>query len=452
MRKAYDYKLTQEFFEKCGFEIITLPPIFNNSIIDFIDQNGYKYSLKYSSYKATIKNGRPLPFAPYNRYCLINLQLWLHKNNKNWKIISEVYSGKTGKIEFHCLDCNNNFLKEVANLLHRKEGCPFCLRKKVSSLNSLQSIRPDIAKLWNQEKNGDITPNDISYMSGKKFWWKCLKCENNWVDEVSKVVVCYKTGCPKCNIKAVNETNNLLYLFPRVAKDWDYNKNYPLTPDKVMAHSGKNYWWKCTICGYSWLQNVDRRTKRDTGKCPACNRTVTSDLNRLILLFPKISEQWDYDKNIGIDLNSISIATDIKYWWKCEYGHSWQATTANRTKHESGCPICSESHGEKKIKEYLEKNNILFNRQVKFKECKYKRRLPFDFGVYINEKLILIEYQGLQHYKPYDRFGGEQLFEKIKTRDQIKKEYCIKNNIEFIEIPFWDYNNIETILDKILLN
>jgi hypothetical protein len=48
-------------------------------------------------------------------------------------------------------------------------------------------------------------------------------------------------------------------------------------------------------------------------------------------------------------------------------------------KHLSGCPICKESKGEKEIREYLIKNNVKFTRQHTFNDCKYKRKLPFDF-------------------------------------------------------------------------
>jgi hypothetical protein len=30
----------------------------------------------------------------------------------------------------------------------------------------------------------------------------------------------------------------------------------------------------------------------------------------------------------------------------------------------------------------------------------------------------------------------------------MKRDYCKKNNIKLIEIPYWDFDNIEEILDK----
>ena len=68
----------------------------------------------------------------------------------------------------------------------------------------------------------------------------------------------------------------------------------------------------------------------------------------------------------------------------------------------------------------------------------------------INEEL-LIEYDGIQHYEAVEIFGGIPAFKKRQKRDQIKNQYCKDNNIKLIRIPYWDYDNIETILEKELL-
>ena len=42
-------------------------------------------------------------------------------------------------------------------------------------------------------------------------------------------------------------------------------------------------------------------------------------------------------------------------------------------------------------------------------------------------------------------------FEDGQIRDNLKREYCIKNSINLIEIPYWDFNkiNYEYIKEKI---
>ena len=58
----------------------------------------------------------------------------------------------------------------------------------------------------------------------------------------------------------------------------------------------------------------------------------------------------------------------------------------------------------------------------------------------------MIEYDGEQHYKAIDCWGGEKALKRCQKRDEIKNKYCKKNGITLIRIPYWDFENIETIL------
>lgn len=107
-----------------------------------------------------------------------------------------------------------------------------------------------------------------------------------------------------------------------------------------------------------------------------------------------------------------------------------------------GCPICSESKGEREIKHYLENKKVKFIPQYKFPDCKYKRLLPFDF--YLPDYNICIEFNGEQHYKPVKYFGGDNSFKLIKKRDNIKIKYCEDNNIQLIIIKH--HENLENCL------
>ena len=67
------------------------------------------------------------------------------------------------------------------------------------------------------------------------------------------------------------------------------------------------------------------------------------------------------------------------------------------------CPRCKESHGELSVRDFLNNNHITFESQYKISECKDLRPLPFDFAIFIQNKLVaLIEYQGRQHYHNID--------------------------------------------------
>ena len=119
-----------------------------------------------------------------------------------------------------------------------------------------------------------------------------------------------------------------------------------------------------------------------------------------------------------------------------------------------GCPKCAKySKGEILIKGLLESKNIFFEPQKRFNDCrsdKQNHRFPFDF--YLSEFNIIIEYDGELHYDSSNYFGGEKKLKQTQTNDQIKTDYCKTNNIPLLRIPYWDFDNIETIITEFLSN
>ena len=107
----------------------------------------------------------------------------------------------------------------------------------------------------------------------------------------------------------------------------------------------------------------------------------------------------------------------------------------------NGCSCCSSSKGEKKVREWLIKNNILFEEQKIFDDCIHKNKLRFDF--YLPGTNTIIEYDGILHFKetPLKNNLTESLI-----KDRIKDEYCINNNINLIRIGFWE--DVEEVLTQ----
>ena len=74
-----------------------------------------------------------------------------------------------------------------------------------------------------------------------------------------------------------------------------------------------------------------------------------------------------------------------------------------------------------------------------------------SIDIYIPSQKIGIEYQGEQHYKPVDYFGGKETFDANKRRDQNKKESCEGQGVKLL---YWKYDisvtteNVEDFLDK----
>lgn len=105
---------------------------------------------------------------------------------------------------------------------------------------------------------------------------------------------------------------------------------------------------------------------------------------------------------------------------------------------------CLSSAGELEVEYFLMENNISYLRQITFPDLKYKKSIRFDFGIYQNNKLILlIEYNGIQHYDKNNGYYSQD----IEITDNLKREYCTKNNIPLIVIKYNE--NIGNILNKL---
>jgi Zn finger protein HypA/HybF involved in hydrogenase expression len=116
----------------------------------------------------------------------------------------------------------------------------------------------------------------------------------------------------------------------------------------------------------------------------------------------------------------------------------------------SGCKKCHQSNGEKLVSNILNDLKIEFKTEFKFNNCIDKSKLKFDF--YIPSLNLCIEYNGLQHYKSVDFFGGEKYFKDIVRRDNIKKKYCIENSINLLVIKYGtDSNTINKVISSYLL-
>lgn len=108
------------------------------------------------------------------------------------------------------------------------------------------------------------------------------------------------------------------------------------------------------------------------------------------------------------------------------------------------CGCTKESSGELKIRNLLESINVNFQTQYRIKD-KNNQIMIFDFVILNTNNQIIscIEYNGEQHYYPIDFFGGEKAFKNQQIRDNRKINYCKKNNIKLLLIPYWEYDNID---------
>ena len=397
------------------------------------------------------------------------IQWDFEKNNKE-NIYPENYSyGSQKKVWWMCSK-DNYIWKTMISSITNGIGCPVCSNKKiVEGINDLKTLKPELFDgsykiQWNFEKNNkeSIYPEMCSCYSGKKVWWQCNKDKRHkWKGIINNITK--GEGCPICSSKKIIKgINDLTTLNPELFDgsykvQWDFEENNKnnIDPTKLSANVQKKASFVCKK-NHHWDANISNIVRLGRS-CPYCTkqRPIIGE-NDLETIYPEIAKEWDYEKN-ELSPKQVGAHSSRKASWICPMcGKSYQCIISSRTqKTEKVCPDCASSYGEMKIKKILDKYNIFYKKEYKLKKCIYKNMLRFDFAIFDNKKNLkfLIEYQGEQHYKPID-FGGkgkkfaEKQFQLNKKRDKIKKDYCKKNNIFLLEIPYTEYDNIEDILLK----
>lgn len=180
--------------------------------------------------------------------------------------------------------------------------------------------------------------------------------------------------------------------------------------------------------------------------CSKCNGRHKLDRSDFITICLKIHNgSYIYDK-----VNYINNKTKVKIICK---NHGEFEQTPNHHMRGIGCPICKSSKGELEIKGILEVNGIIYKKQYKFDDLKYKNKLIFDFAIFDNNNNLkyLIEYNGIQHYKMSSIFHkDENDFRISKFRDNLKRKYCNENNITLLIIKYNEniYKKLKRVIDE----
>lgn len=136
-------------------------------------------------------------------------------------------------------------------------------------------------------------------------------------------------------------TNSLYILYPKIANEWDYEKNGNLHPKNYLAKSGKIVWWKCSK-GHEWKSRIcDRIKNGKETKCPYCScKRIYKGYNDLATKKSSLLDEWDYEKNKDIKPDNILYNSSKKVWWKCSKGHSF-LKPINKKRTNNDCPYCS---------------------------------------------------------------------------------------------------------------
>lgn len=261
---------------------------------------------------------------------------------------------------------------------------------------------------------------------------KCSKCGT-----VKEARACYFMrgfGCANCSPLKKLDTEDFINRSKEIFGEdrFDYSETvYSNIRNKVAL--------RCKKCNNTFEQSPREHFSGFDG-CRFCGKGATMCTGSFIYKSKKIhGETIDYGNCKYIDSHQ-------KVELKCNKCFETYFQRPNCNLNGVGCPKCNKSKGELNIYNYLSEREIPFEEQKRFDSCKHKNTLPFDF--YLEDSGILIEYQGIQHFQTVSNcfFGGDRGLNLRKKRDQIKRDWCLKNEKKLIEIRYDE--DIAEVLDR----
>ena len=213
-----------------------------------------------------------------------------------------------------------------------------------------------------------------------------------------------------------------------------------LEKDIIKTQETGKVHWKCKCsCGNPKILSIYQNHLK-SGASTSCGCSKIEDLE---------GQMFGFLEPIKIDWERSGKGHSAYWLCKCHKCNNPElksipaASLKNGHSTTCGC-ISNFSKGEEKIEQILKDNNIFYQKQYIFDDCRGKNNAPlkFDFYIRFNEKIYLIEYQGIQHFKVIEGWGGEEGLNIRQERDKKKRDYCNEKNLTLIEISYKDFNKI----------
>ena len=232
----------------------------------------------------------------------------------------------------------------------------------------------------------------------------------------------------------------LAYERPELINEWDFEKNFPLTPYNVSYGENIKVWWKCSVCGFKWCASVHNRSRKRG--CPSCsNRTVT-EKNCVATNLPNATKKWHPTKNGDLTPYNVAKSSHRKIFWICDVcNYEWQAIVGGRDKN---CPVCIGHI-------VTEKNCLAINFPDVAKECDYLKNgnlAPKDFAQFSGKKVAWsCDVCGYKWDAVIESRTKEGCGCPACSNNVVTEKNCLMNNFPEI-VKDWDYSKNENLTPR----
>ncbi|SON61727.1 hypothetical protein MSIMFI_03245 [Mycobacterium simulans] len=201
---------------------------------------------------------------------------WLFEKNPGSSPVA-LKANSLKRAWWRCAECSHEWEARIDTRALRGHGCKRCASVQLSVTQrrpkpgrSLADVKPGLMRMWHSTRNDGISPYDLKPNSHTRVWWLCPDCGHEWQARPGR------PGCRPCSMKKVGVAQSkpapgrsLQERFPAMAKQWDADRNSPLTPADVAAGSNQYFWWVCPDCRHEWRARPSTRIT-SVYLCPSC--------------------------------------------------------------------------------------------------------------------------------------------------------------------------------------
>jgi len=368
------------------------------------------------------------------------------------KLISTEYVNNHTFLDVQC-SCGNTFnvgYDAFRNCNVRR--CKECT-EVISKLPKVRETYEDVKKYIEATSKSNcilLTKKEDYKTKRQKLELQC-SCGNHFQTAFQDFKARNKRKCNECSFTERSEGAKLTYETVKEEIEGENGNGCKLlSTEYVNAHTKLKI--QCA-CGEIYECTINDFNTTNQKQCKACGYANGGFKHRWTI------EEMDIYVKENSDCKLVTaILGEYKeqITFECKCGKLFSEQFSSFVSGGKCCPACSRlksSKGEIAVKQYLEDNNIIFTEQHSFPDCKHLISLQYDFAIYDDNSIIiyLIEYDGSLHYTTTEFFGGEKRLLLQQKRDRIKDKYCMDNNIPLIRIPYWDFDNIKSILDRDIL-
>lgn len=295
-------------------------------------------------------------------------------------------------------------------------------RKHPQGFVSLYDANPVIAS----QLVGDEDPKEIPAGSNKVKTWKCPKTGFTWETTVHNRLKGSEDSPFISGRKVVQGFNDISTTHPEHARFW--SKNNTLLPTEVSYASNKKALWICPVSEIEYEQVIAQRTKSDPRSSPISNnQLIIPGYNDIFTIRPDLKEFFS-DKN-NINPHELSVFSHKVALWVCNKNkaHEFYCRISDFTrgdKRKINCPLCNVNSSQQEKEVY----NFIYDSFSYKKLIERDKSLiqPYEIDIYIPDKNIAIEYNGL--YWHSESQGKHSLYHYNKWKE------CKEKGIQLITI------------------